>query len=480
MKWKPKSHHVRVGLTAFAVIAASMFLYLILFEPTHFSGGIKKMIGILNPILYGFMIAYLMNPIMQLIENGALSVVVKAGKHPGRRVRSTIHIVSVFLAAAVVILLIYGIVSRIIPELIESIKNIIVSFPVYVDTVNTWISRTFNNESLDAKTTELINEYAGRFENWIDSSIMPKLDDIVSSVTNSLVNVLIFFKNFFLGFIISLYILINKDSIKARWKRFIYAVFSITTANHIVNNMRFVDKKFGGFLIGKIIDSMIIGVIAYISLGFMHMPYQMLIAIVIGVTNIIPFFGPFIGAIPSVILIFVVNPLKALYFLIFIVVLQQFDGNFLGPKILGNSVGVSSFMVLVSITVCAGFFGVAGMVIGVPLFAVITAFLQTYVLKQTISKDLPGDLNSYLTAGYIDPETRRAVLKKDPPGKRSLYDNIKHRSDEIKALDYPLKDNSWDKTEDEVRREIDILNRSREFERQFNEAHQRTKEETIE
>ena len=473
MKWRPKSQHLRIGLTAFFVIAASMILYLFLFRTSYISGGIKKLVGILNPIIYGFMIAYLLNPVMQMIENVILKIVAKTSWRPGRRSRLAIRIVSVLMAAAFMILIIYALISRIIPELIESIKSIIVSFPLYVDTVNGWINRLFTDESMDIKTTELITEYAGRFEDWVNSSIMPKLDDIMASVTNSLVNVLIFFKNFFLGFIISLYILSNKDSIKARGKRFVYSVFSITVANQVIRNLRFIDKKFGGFLIGKIIDSFIIGVITYICLGLLRMPYQMLIAIVIGVTNIIPFFGPFIGAIPAVVLIFVLNPLQALYFIIFIIVLQQFDGNFLGPKILGNSVGTSSFMVLVSIIVCAGLFGPIGMVIGVPLFAIISAFVQTRVLRRTIQKDLPGDLNDYLNMKYIDPETHQPVPKGTPDGKLSLYEFIKFRDETVRSLDHPLKYKSWDKTEEEVRREIDIIEHSKECERAEHEMAQK-------
>ena len=465
MKWNLKSNYIKLGLTAFLIIAASMFLYLILFRNASLVYGFNKVVGILNPILYGFMIAYMMNPAMQVIENLILTIGVKLKWKPGRRARSAVRIISTFLAATLIITIIYALISRIIPELIDSIKSIMISFPVYVDNINDWISSTFHNDSMDEKTTALINEYAGRFEEWLDSTLIPQLDDVLATVRSSIKNVLIFFKNLFLGFIISMYVLINKERIKARTKRIIYALFSITTANRILRNMRFVDKKFGGFLIGKIIDSFIIGIIAYFSLIVLKMPYPLLIAIVIGITNIIPFFGPFIGAIPSAFLIFVVNPIQALYFLIFIVVLQQIDGNFIGPKILGSSVGVSSFMVLVAITIGAGFFGVPGMVIGVPLFAILAAILQSFILKRTITKRLPGDLESYLHVWYMDPETRLPVNERTRNSKMSLYEAIKRRSPEVEAMDHPLTDNPWDKTEAEVRRDIEINIRSMESEK---------------
>jgi len=464
MKWKPKSSYFKIGLTAFLVVAASMFLYLILFRNASLVYALKKLSGIFNPIIYGFLIAYLMNPFMQLIENGVLTVCSKAKAKPGPRVRLIIRIICTLIAAAVVLLVIYALISRIIPELIASIRSIVTSFPVYADNFNTWINSTFHNPNMDDKTTAFITEYAAKIEDWLNSSFTPRFDDILQNLKSSVLNVLVFFKNLFLGFIISIYVLINKDSIKARIKRLIYALFSITTANQVMRNLRFIDKKFGGFLIGKIIDSFIIGIIAYVCLAIMKIPYTMLIAIVIGVTNIIPFFGPFIGAIPSAFLIFVVNPIQCIYFLIFIVVLQQFDGNILGPKILGNSVGVSSFLVLVAITIGAGFFGVPGMVIGVPLFAIGAAILQTYILRSTINKNIPGDLETYLNIFYMDPETRSPVNDRVLKAKRSLYERIKFRGPEVKAMDYPLKDKPWDKTEEDVREDIEIIRRSRESE----------------
>ena len=464
MKWKPKSKYAKTGLTAFCVVAASMILYLILFRNASLVSGFRKLTGIFNPILYGFLIAYLMNPVMQFIENLILGLCASLSLRPGRRTRTALRMLSTFLAAALMLVVIYALISRIIPELIESIRNIVSSFPVYVNNINQWITDTFHNESMDEKTSEFINTYAVRIENWFNSSFTPKLDTVLNNLTSSLYNVLIFLKNLFLGFVVSMYVLITKDKLKARFKRLIYAVFSITTANQVLKNLRFVDRKFGGFLIGKIIDSLIIGVIAYICLAIMKMPYTLLIAIVIGVTNVIPFFGPLIGAIPSAVLIFVVNPIQAIYFLIFIIVLQQFDGNILGPKILGNSVGVSSFMVLVAIIVGAGFFGPVGMVIGVPLFAILIAIGQTYILRNTINKDLPGDLNTYLNLYYMDPETRQPVNDRSKGRRQSLYETIKFRNDKVRALDHPIKDYPWDKTEKEVRSNLEEIALSRENE----------------
>ena len=451
-----------IGLTAFLVVAASMLFYFFLFRTKTLGTGIAKIISVMNPILYGFVIAYILMPVMQLLENLVYKVVTRFKLQPKRRANSVIHVVCCFAAAILAILLVYGLVAMVLPELIRSIRSIVINFQTYIDNINdfidTWLLKS--NQELDEKTTALVSEYAEKLYAWIQSEITPMLNSLAGGVTNSVINVFTFMKNILLGLIISLYVMIRNDVLLSRFRRTVYALFSAETGNRILHNLRFADEKFGGFFIGKVIDSAIIGLICYVCCSIMRMPYTILISVVVGITNIIPFFGPFIGAVPSSILIFVVQPIKALIFIIFILILQQFDGNFLGPKILGSSVGVSSFMVILSILIGSGFFGVTGMVIAVPACAFITAIVQSRLLRRMKAKHLPGDLESYHYLDKINPVSGEFIPLVRKKGPMSLYDRIRFRNEEAETFTEPVREMSWERTMEQVDQEDAEINGS--------------------
>ncbi len=442
----------RYFLYAFFVILASMIAYFFIFKTATIGTGIRKVIDVLNPLIYGCVIAYVLNPVMQVIENGVIALLDRTNRSITKRSRKWIRTISTFLAVIVAVLIIYALIATVVPQLIDSIQSIIRNFPQYVRNVNNFIEQTFSSGETDSGATEVVSTYGAKIQQWLSDTVTPLTDDIVSQISASVLNLITVVKNIFLGFIISIYILISKETMKARCYRMVYAIFPIPTANRALRNIRFVDEKFGGFLIGKIIDSVIIGFICYFAMLLLNMPYPLLIAVFIGITNIIPFFGPFIGAIPSMILIFVVNPIQALYFLLFIIVLQQFDGNLLGPKILGNSVGVSSFMVVVAILVGSGFFGFVGMIIGVPLFAVLTAVVQTLVVERMHKKHLPTDLEAYHNVGRVLGDTHEVEPPKPDMKKASLYSQIKKKSERAEKYEFPLEENPWDITYDEIRK----------------------------
>ena len=454
-KWKADGNYRMMGLTAFFVVAASMLFYFLLFRTKTLGIGIAKVISVINPILYGFIIAYILMPVMQCIENLVYKVIVRAHRKPSPRVCRTIHLLCCIFALVLAGLIVYGLFAMIIPQLITSIRTIVVNFQSYIDNINgfidTWLLK--DNQELDEKTTALITEYSQKLYEWLQSEITPLLNRLAGGVTNSVLGVATFVKNILLGAIISLYVMIRNDVLLARFRRLVYALFTPQTGNRILRNLRFADEKFGGFFIGKVLDSAIIGVITYICCLVMKMPYTVLISVVIGVTNIIPFFGPFIGAVPSSILIFVENPLKALIFIVFILILQQFDGNFLGPRILGSSVGVSSFMVILSILIGSGFFGVTGMVVAVPACAVITALVQTAVLRRMMEKHLPGDLESYHNIDMINPINGEFIPLERKTGNLSMYDKLRMRNEEASLFVEPLKEMSWEQTREQLERE---------------------------
>ncbi|MFR8411089.1 MAG: AI-2E family transporter [Butyricicoccus sp.] len=268
-----------------------------------------------------------------------------------------------------------------------------------------------NNPDIDSFRACMIS--SAQIMNWAQNDLLPQLGNMMSGVVTT-VNVLM---NLLIGVIIALYILNSKDTFCAQAKKMTYSLFAVEKANAIMARVAHIHRVFGGFITGKLMDSSIIGMLCFIgmrlmiSFGWMTMPtsYALLIAVIIGVTNIIPFFGPFIGAIPSTILIMVISPVQALYFVIFVLLLQQFDGNILGPKILGNATGLSSFWVMFAILLFGGVMGFAGMVVGVPLFAVLYSMLTEKINHLLKKRGLSVDTNDYRGHKRIDPETHAFV-----------------------------------------------------------------------
>ena len=271
----------------------------------------------------------------------------------------------------------------------------------------------------------MINKYSVELEFWLNNTLFPKLSTILMSVSLSVINVLGFLWDFILGFILSIYILHSKDVFAEQAKKISYGLFSTETANGLLQDVRFVHKTFTGFITGKVIDSFIIGVLCFIGTSILGTPYAALVSVIIGVTNVIPFFGPFLGAIPCSVLIFVVAPMQPLhtvYFVIFILLLQQFDGNILGPKILGDSTGLGSFWVIFAITIFGGLFGVPGMIIGVPTFAVIFAMIRRYINKRLTQKGLSVDRADYSNMECVDEDNH--IIAKNPVEKESVEQSI--------------------------------------------------------
>ena len=231
---------------------------------------------------------------------------------------------------------------------------------------------------------------------WLKAEILPQLTGVVSSVSSGVIALALLLKDILIAIIVSVYLLARKDVFAAQSKKIVYSVFRTDVADLLVEETRSAYRILSGFINGKLVDSLIIGIIALVCCNLFRFPYPMLLAVIIGVTNIIPFFGPFIGAIPCALLILLVSPLKCLYFVIFIFVLQQFDGNILGPKILGDSTGLASFWVLFSILLFGGLFGFVGMVLGVPVFAMFYSVVSRLVRRGLKKRGLPLETEQYL------------------------------------------------------------------------------------
>lgn len=405
MKFRFNKKYFYWGLTAVLSILAGILFYYILFHSESLSNAIHSFITISMPIIDGLILAYLMTPILNAIERRVVKPIYKKlNLTLTIKRKKRVRMISILLTICVVIFVVYEFFSMIIPELIRSIQSIIFQFPVYIDNMTVWVTGLLeDNPDLEKLVMGLFEEYSEKLMEFLNlsTSILPNLKELFISLSSSVIGFIRAMWNLIIGFIISIYILGSKETFAGQAKKTAYAFFEAPTANQIISNFRFIHTTFSGFVSGKIVDSIIIGIICFVCTNIIGTPYATLVSVIVGVTNLIPFFGPWIGGIPSALLILMVNPLQCLYFIILILVIQQFDGNILGPKILGDSTGLSGFWVIFSITIFGGVFGILGMVVGVPIFAVLYAGFKSFVNKKLAKKNLPTETQPYLLVGSI-------------------------------------------------------------------------------
>lgn len=408
MKFKINSKYFRWGLTAFSVLAAAIAFYYFIFHSSNIRLGFDMVINILMPVVFGLIIAYLLTPILNFVEDKILIPAFnkcRIRETSGRR--KFIRGIGILITAFLFVAIIYVLISMLISQIVPSIEGIVVNFDSYINNVIQWVNQVLDdNPDIGKYMTGAIEKYSEQLEEWLNQ-LIPGTATLIKTVSISFINILDVLWDFAIGFIISIYVLASKERFAGQAKKIIYALFEKDTANTIIRNFRFTHKTFVGFLSGKIVDSIIIGILCFIGTSIMKTPYAMLISLIIGVTNIIPFFGPFLGAIPSILLIFVVDPmhpLNCLYFAIFALALQQFDGNILGPKILGSSTGLTGFWVIFSITLFGGLFGVAGMIVGVPIFAIIYSGIRSAINSRLEKRELPCETVEYEKLDYVDEE----------------------------------------------------------------------------
>lgn len=447
---KKNNKYIGWGVTAFLVILASLIAYYVMYHFESLKDSITNIIVILMPIIDGVILAYILTPLLNALERKIVKPFFQF-IHCSHK-KKQLRMVSILLTMAVVIVVIYGFFSMAIPQIINSIKTIVYQFPTYVDTLTFWISQLLNdNPEIEGFVTDAISQYSVYIEDFINAKVLPQLNNIIMIISMSVYSIFKEFWNFIIGFIISIYVLGSKEIFAAQAKKILYAFLSVESANRLISNARFSNKTFCGFFVGKILDSIIIGIICFVVTSIMGTPFNVLISVIIGVTNIIPFFGPFLGAIPSILLILFIDPIQALYFLLFVLILQQVDGNIIGPKILGNSTGLSSFWVIFSITLFGGFLGVFGMIIGVPIFAVIFAFIKSLVESKLALKELPSETSSYLKLLYIDVEKKDVVaFSEDDKKPFSNITQILVKSQErLKHLENLKKQDSTNDNNDE-------------------------------
>ena len=420
------SKYIATGVTAFCVIAASILLFFLFYEMKAIAAILKQISAILEPFFIGAVVAYLVTPLYNLLVrnlNDGLSRKLKA-----RHANFFSVAISLFVSIMAAVLVIGGLVALVVPQFVNSIIGIFNSLETYSNNFLVWINDVFaNRPELADQLEAMYQQISGVIMTWVQNNLIPSAEALVDSVGSlgtlfngviSGVKVIVrILKDVIIGFIVSAYLLVAKRRLIGQAKKIIYGLLPVKTSNFILYECRYIHTIFGGFIRGKLLDSMIIGVLCFIGCSVFRFPYPLVVGVIVGVTNVIPFFGPFVGAIPCAVLILLVSPIKCLYFCIFILALQQFDGNVLGPKILGNTTGLSSFWVLFSIILFGGLFGFVGMIIAVPLFAVIYSLISSYINHRLTKRTLSLETSDYELLDHVDESEKIYIHMKDPTKK---------------------------------------------------------------
>ena len=384
-------------------------------------GFFNKLTSTLAPVLYGFAMAYLLSPIVNWLER-----LIRLGWSKWSLTREKtlrrgwLRAVSILITWAIVSYAVYLLMSVLVPQLIDSITTLINNAESYYNQIYDWADNLLKKNPNISNWVRLnLERYYQDALSLLTEKILPGAQQMLTSVTggviSSILGVVVFAKNLIIGIIISVYLLAMKEQSLARCCKLLYGVLSERAANLVMRGTRRTDEIFSGFVRGKLLDSLIIGILCFIGGSILNLPYTPLVSVVVGVTNIIPFFGPFLGAIPSAFLILLVSPKQCLIFIIFVIVLQQFDGNILGPKILGSATGISSFWVVVTILLGGGFFGVLGMFLGVPVFACLQELVKHLIDRRLTQRNMPTEAYAYVGRDKRPPQETAPEKTEDSP-----------------------------------------------------------------
>ncbi|SER88643.1 AI-2E family transporter [Lachnobacterium bovis] len=409
---KELEEYLKIGITLFLTLSSVIVFFFVIYRFDSFADISAKLIRTGQPIIIGAAIAYILNPVMKFWEKQIHKIAPKFIKDE-KKEKGFTRALAVTASITVFIILIFLLIASIVPATMESISNLISRFPTEMRNFTKWMTKLLQSDSRAsevAKTT--MNKVTQEFEKWTKGDLLPQIQRYLTQITSGVVSIVTGFFNCFIGLIVAIYLMGIQEQLKGQSKKIIYAIFKPKTANELIEIIRHSNSIFGGFITGKIIDSAILGVICYIGCLFLNIPNEILVAVIIGVTNLIPFFGQFIGAVPTLLITLIQSPIHALYLLIFMVILQQIDGNIIGPKIIGNTTGLSSFWVMFSILIFGGMFGFVGMLLGVPIFGVIY-YLVTKVVNNILrKKELELETTAYIDVVKVDEKTNDLVYEK--------------------------------------------------------------------
>ena len=398
MKDPFKRRYLYLSLAIFTSVSLSIIVFFAVYRFQGIGDSLHTLSEILAPFIYGGVVAYLLRPVCNHYEKFFANLL-------PAKMKKLASSLAVGLSLVTGILVVYVLIIMIVPQLYQSITSLWRSLPDKVSQFMTWARATFgeDEELLHLFNTSYTALYT-ELETWAQNTLMPYVTSIVSGVGTSVYNVLMFLYNLLIGLIVACYLLASRKKFARQSVLIVRSMLKPRWADMFLSEVSFIDRMFGGFIDGKILDSAIIGVLCYIGCLLFKFPNPLLVSAIVGITNVIPFFGPFIGAVPSTLLIMIEDPIKGLWFILFVLALQQLDGNVIGPKILGDRTGLSSFWVLFTIVLFGGLWGVVGMVVGVPLFAVIYDVVKKLV-RQGLNKKGQVEVWEKYKADYPDEDT---------------------------------------------------------------------------
>lgn len=413
MAWKNK--YVKWGLTVFCTVGA-----LLLFSDTLFGSHtlirfVKKFFQASQPVIYAAAMAYLLAPLINFFDRYLGKFSKKTGKN-GRPVSLGTRSVSIFLTWAITIFVLYLFGKILVPELYKSVLQLAANIENYYNTFMDWIHNLLErNPALEQWVMARIDTYYETIDAWFTRDLLPQATELMTAISGGVLVFLGFVGDLLVGIIVSVYFMASKEGCAAYCSRLVHSLFSEDHVYWILRGTHKADIVFSGFVRGKILDSAIIGVLCFIGCTVLKMPYTSLVSVVVGATNVIPFFGPFLGAIPCSFLILLVDLKKGFYFILFVLALQQLDGNVIGPKILGDKTGLSSLWVIFAILVGGSFFGVAGMFFAVPVCACIYSVVNLFIERRLAKRNLPLDVFAYTDGRVKTSEISETTGESEKP-----------------------------------------------------------------
>ena len=398
MKHPERKPYLWAMIAGFGAIGLSVIFFFLLYRLQGVGEALSGIIDILTPFIYGSVIAYLLRPVCNGLS-GWFGQLFK-GKRP--RLAEALAITGSMLTG---MLAVYALIIMIAPQLYQSAASFWNTVPEKTEELVAWATEKFGENEVLLRYFDLsYDAIYTTLDTWASETLVPYVTSLVSGVGMSVWKVVIFLYNVLIGIIVAIYLLSSRKKFAKQGVLLVRSIFKPRWADLILEEIAYIDRVFGGFVDGKIVDSAIIGVLCYVGCLIFKFPNPLLVAAIVGVTNLIPFFGPFLGAIPATILILIENPVKAVWFGLFIFGLQQLDGNVIGPKILGEHTGVSSFWVLFSIVLFGGLWGLVGMIVAVPLFAVLYD-LAKRLIGLGLRRNNCGDLMRQYREEYAEEKT---------------------------------------------------------------------------
>jgi len=414
-EYKP---YIRWGVTIVGIFAACILIFFVLFRMNTIVGFLGRAMGAIQSIIYGLIIAFILQPVASFWQKKIEGFLQKRfpteEEKKQKKQRTVAKGLSIAFALLLALFVVATVICMIVPRVADSIMNLVASSSGFLKQFEEWAYQLQERyPEIFAMGGEAYDKAIAYLENWVNTDLLAWLNTLVTGFTGYIIGFFNSLVNWILGLIIAAYALAEREAFNGQAKKIVYALCSPDVANVVIEIARKISQIFSGFISGKLIDSLIIGILCFVGLSVIQMPYTLLISVVVGVTNVVPFFGPYVGAIPSAFLVLLVDPVKCLYFIIFILVLQQIDGNIIGPKILGDSTGLSAFWVIFSILLFGGLFGFIGMVIGVPTFAVIYYLIKNGVEYLLRKKTLPVETQKYTKLYRVEEETLSMIYLKN-------------------------------------------------------------------